>query len=197
MVRALVVYSHPRDDSFAAAARSEAVAGLRESGAEVRTIDLYAEQFDPRLSAEEHALHRSDPSTRPQIAAHADLLRWCDTIVLVYPTWYGTFPAMLKGWFERVWVNGVASEVRTDGRPPTPLLPHIRHVVAITSHGSSKWVNALQGEAGKRMLKRALRISIGARSRVHWVAIYGMDRNTEPERQAFLDRVRRRCARMR
>jgi len=197
MVRALVVFSHPRDDSFAAAARDEALAGLDECGAEVRVIDLYAERFDPRLTAEEHRLHRSDPSTKPHIAAHADLLRWCDTVVLVYPTWYGTLPAMLKGWFERIWVNGVASEVRTDGRPPTPLLTHIRHIVAITSHGSPKWLNALQGEAGKRMLKRALRISIGTRCRVRWLAIYGMDRNAEPARRAFLQRVRRRCARMR
>lgn len=197
MVRALVVFSHPRGDSFAAAARDEVVAGLTEGGAEIRVIDLYAEGFDPRLTAEEHRLHLSPPGSRPQISAHAELLRWCDAIVLVYPTWFGTLPAMLKGWFERVWVNGVASQVRTDGRPPSPLLTNITNLVAVTSHGSPKWVNALQGEAGKRMLGRALRISVGTRCRVRWLAIYGMDRNTVDERTAFLRRVRRRLARIR
>ena len=197
MVRALVVYSHPRDDSLAAAARDRVLQGLAEAAAEVRTIDLYAEGFDPRLSAEEHRLHRADPSTKPHLAEHAALLRWCDTVVLVYPTWFGTLPAMLKGWFERVWVNGIASQVRDGGRPPAPLLRNIRRIVAVTSHGSPKWVNALQGEAGKRMLQRALRASVGTRCRIEWLAIYGLDRNTERDRAAFLDRVRRRCARMR
>jgi hypothetical protein len=48
------------------------------------------------------------PGTDPSIASYADDLQWCDTLVLVYPTWWSGQPAMLKGWIDRVWVNGVA-----------------------------------------------------------------------------------------
>jgi putative NADPH-quinone reductase len=103
---------------------------------------------------------------------------------------------MLKGWFERVWVHGVAAEVHDDGRPPSPLLTNIRRVVAITTHGSPKWLNSVQGESGKRFVKRSLRASINRRSRIEWIALYGVDRVDDGERQRFLDRVSRRIARI-
>ena len=133
---------------------------------------------------------------KPYLATAAESLRRCEVLVVVYPTWWGGLPAMLKGWFERVWINDVASQVRSDGRPPTPLLTNIRRVVVVTTHGSPKWLNAIEGESGKRFFKRALRASIGTRSRVEWLALYGVDRSSDKDRERFLERVSRRFARI-
>ncbi len=196
MVTALVVYVHPRPDGFAAAVRDRVLAALDAGGHQSTVLDLYAEGFDPRLTAEEHRLHRSPPEDKPQIAAHVALVRACDTLVLVYPTWWSALPAMLKGWFERVWVNGVAAQVHDDGRPPSPLLTNIRRIIVVTTHGSPKWLNAIQGESGKRFAKRSLRASVNRRCRVHWIAFYGIDRSNLEERERFLARVSRRLARI-
>lgn len=196
MVNALVVYVHPRSDSFAAAVRDRVLDVLETEGHRTAVLDLYSEGFDPRLTAEEHRLHRAPPESKPQIATHVALVRSCDTLVLVYPTWWSTLPAMLKGWFERVWVNGVAAEVHDDGRPPSPLLTNIRRIVVVTTHGSPKWLNAVQGESGKRFAKRSLRASVNRRCRVHWIALYGIDRSSAQQRSQFLERVSRRLARI-
>lgn len=195
MVNVVVVYAHPRPDSFTAAVRDRVLAALDASDHRVDLIDLYAERFDPRLTEEEHRLHLAPPESKPHIAGHVELLRRCDTLVLVYPTWWSLQPAILKGWFERVWVNGVASEVHDDGRPPSPLLTNIRRIVVVTSHGSPKRLNAVQGESGKRFVKRALRASVNRRCRMHWIALYGIDRDNARARARFLDRVSRRIAR--
>jgi len=197
MVRALVVYVHPISESFAASVRDRVLEGLRSGGHDVDLADLYAEGFDPRLTAAEHAAHRASVDEKPVAAAWIPRLSACDTLVLVYPTWWSAQPAMLKGWFERVWVNGVAIEVHTDGRVPSPKLGNIRRVVAVTTHGSSKLINSLQGEPGKRFVKRALRGAVHRRCRVEWLAFYGMDTADAHDRARFLDRVSARFSRMR
>jgi hypothetical protein len=76
------------------------------------------------------------------------------------------------------------------------MLHDIRRLVVVTSHGSSKFVNALEGEGGKRVVGRALRVLCGVRCRTSWIALYGIDRADEAARHAFLDRVERRLSRL-
>lgn len=197
MVNALVVYVHPVEESFAASVRNSVLAGLQAGHHQVDLADLYADGFDPRLSPDEHAAHRGSVDNKPVAAAWIPRLSACDTLILVYPTWWSAQPAMLKGWFERVWVNGVAIDVHDDGRVPSPKLTNIRRVIAVTTHGSSKLINSLQGEPGKRFVKRALRGAVHRRCRVEWLAFYGMDRADQAARTRFLERVRSRLARMR
>ena len=105
--RALVVHCHPLEESFVAAVRDRVLAALSAGGADVRITDLYADGFDPAFSVDERANHLR-AGTDPSITSYADDLQWCDTLILVYPTWWSGQPAMLKGWMDRVWVNGVA-----------------------------------------------------------------------------------------
>ncbi len=186
-----VVHCHPLATSLTAAARDRVLAGLHAAGHEVRLLDLYADGFEPALSAWEREHHMDPPETKPDITRYADDLRWCDALVLVYPTWYSGQPAMLKGWFDRVWVRGVAYELPEGANTIRPRLQHIRRIVVVTSHGSSKWVNSIQGEGGKRTAFRSIRVLCNRRTRTKWIALYGVDRSTDEARRAFLDRVQK------
>jgi NAD(P)H dehydrogenase (quinone) len=195
MTRALVVYCHPSEGSFTAAARDRVVAGLTAGGAEVRVTDLYAERFDPAFTAaerENHLVAGADPS----IASYADDLQWCDLLVLVYPTWWSGQPAMLKGWIDRLWVNGVAWTLPDGANRLRPGLRNVRRLVAVTSHGSSKFINMVEGESGKRTITRSLRTMCHPLARTTWLALYGIDNATPSQRSAFLDRVERRLTRL-
>lgn len=200
VVKALVVFCHPMHDSFTGAALQRVLAGLTAGGHDVRLIDLYAEGFCPELSRDEVALHTSDwrahPELRPDIRRHVDDLMWAQALVLVYPTWWSGQPAMLKGWMDRVLVNGVAWQLPDGADRIRPLLQRIRRLVVVTSHGSTKWVNALEGEGGKRVVGRALRVLCNRRCRTRWVALYNIDRASMAQRQAFLDRVEQRMVRL-
>ena len=193
-MRTLVVYCHPAADSFASAVLDTAVAALHAAHHEVRVTDLYAEGFDPVLTADEHSHHLDDPATKPGITEHVANLRWCESLVLVYPTWWAGQPAMLKGWIDRVWVNGVAWEVPQGSTRLRPLLGNIRRLRVVTTHGSSKWINALEGEGGKRTAMRSLRLMCAPRCRTRWVALYNIDRSTLEQRNRFLRRVTSRLA---
>ena len=194
-MRVLVVHCHPDPASLVAAARDRAVAGLRGAGHDVRVTDLYADGFDPCFGADDLRRHL-EPGVAPDAERHADDLRWCQALVLVYPTWWSGQPAMLKGWIDRVWARGVAWELPPGTNRIRPLLRDVRRIVAITTHGSSKFVNALEGEAGKRTMTRALRLLCHPRCRTSWIALYRVDTAPESARTAFLERVERRMSRL-
>lgn len=193
-MKSLVVYCHPDPQSFVAAARDVVVETLTAEGDEVRVTDLYADGFDPLFSAAEHEAHL-------QVGGHADVdryvddLAWCEQLVLVYPTWWSGQPAMLKGWIDRVWVRGPVWELPEQGNRLEGRLRNVRRLVVVTTHGSSKRINVLQGEAGKRVVSRTLRAVCHPLARTRWIACYGMDRSTEADRAAFLRKVRRRLTR--
>lgn len=188
-MKALVAYAHPVEGSFCSAVRDRLTDSLVAAGHEVDLMDLYAEEFNTTLSAEEHALHHSGPENKPAIADHARRLSSAEALVFVYPTWWGGQPAILKGWFDRVWVEGVAYTLDEGASRIRPLLRNVRRLVVVTTHGSSKWVNALQGEPGKRVILRGLRSLCHPRARSRWIAMYGVDRSRESDRGRFLDRV--------
>jgi NAD(P)H dehydrogenase (quinone) len=195
-VNVLVVYTHPDPESFAAAMRDRVLAGLRAGGHAVQTVDLYADGFDPILSDDERRDHHHPPARRSQIDGYAAQLRWAHALVFVYPTWWSGQPAMLKGWFDRVWTNGVAYELVEGRRRPKPRLGNIRTIVTVTSHGSPKYTNAIEGEAGKRLTSRGLRPMCSRRTRVSWISLYNIDRLAAGKRTAFLDRVEARMRRL-
>jgi NAD(P)H dehydrogenase (quinone) len=186
--RFLVVVCHPVPTSFVQALAERTVATLETGGHDVRTIDLYAEDFQAHLTRDEWR-DRANAADWPQLRAHSELLRWADGLVFVYPTWFGGQPAMLKGWFDRVWCEGVAYTVPTDGGRVRGLLNNIASIDVVTTHGSTKLMNSLQGEPGKRVILRGLRSMCGRRCRTSWIAFYGNDHAVDADRFAFLDRV--------
>lgn len=186
--RALVVYCHPSPTSYVAALRDRVLAGLDVADAETRLIDLYADGFTPEFSASERAAHLDD-GTDPTISEHAEALQWCNTLILVYPTWWAGQPAMLKGWFDRVFVSGVAWELPAGANRLRPRLDNVQRIVAVTTHGSPKYINALEGEGGKRTLTRSLRPMCHRFCRTSWLAIYNIDRCPDDARVRFLDRT--------
>lgn len=193
--RALVVVCTPVPDSYTAARAQVVIDGLSTAGVEVRVRDLYTEGFDPHLSAAERRNHL-EAGTAPEIADHATDLVWCDTLVLVYPTWWSAQPAMLKGWFDRVWACGVAWDLPPGANRLRPRLSNVHRIVVVTTHGSSKLVNSLQGEAGKRTVTRSLRLMCHWRCRTSWWATYSMDRLDDGDRRRELHRLERRVARL-
>jgi putative NADPH-quinone reductase len=191
-VNAYVVYCHPDPESFTAALRDRAVGALEAAGHEVRTSDLYADAFDPALSQDEWLDHLAPQHHRPELTGYWDNLQWCDALVLVYPTWWSGQPAMLTGWLDRVLVRGVAWELPEGATRVTGRLTNISRLVAITSHGSSKFLNLVEGATGRRVIGRAVRVLCHRFARTTWLALYDIDRSSPADREGFLDRVEHR-----
>ena len=195
-MQSLVVVAHPCRDGFSHAAAASAVRGLERAGHAVDLIDLHDDGFRAVMSREEReAYHSDDPILDDQVADHAARLRRAEIVVFVYPTWWSGQPAMLKGWVDRVWIAGVAWREGRRGRP-RPMLTNIRRIVVVTTHGSTKLVNAFEGESGKRTITRSLRPMCSRLARTTWCALYGIDTSDEAKRVDFLDRVERTVAKL-
>lgn len=142
-MRILIVYAHPNPASFCHAILRTVESVLDDCGHEVRVKDLYAEGFNPVLSAAE--LGALNDGRVPEAIDHEQsLLRWADGLVLVYPLWWFDRPAILKGWFDRVLTNGFAFEYTAEGA--RGLLPQRRALVIVTVGGSQKDYRAMDAE---------------------------------------------------
>lgn len=195
-MKVLVIHAHPSTDSFNAAVCDRVLAGLAQATHETRIRRLYDEGFDPRLTAAEWTGHLDPPETKSHLSSHFDDLLWCEALVLVYPTWWGAQPAILKGWMDRVWVRGVAWELPEGANRLQPTLSNVRRLMAVTTHGSSRWINTLQGAPGRRIVGRSLRVICHPRCRTRWIALYGMDRAEPAKRVRFLERVEKIFSRL-
>jgi NAD(P)H dehydrogenase (quinone) len=196
-MRALVVYCHPKDDSFTAAVRDRVLGRLAAAGAEVRVADLYAQGFQPVLTAAEWEGYLDAPANLAPVAREVVDLRWCDTLIFVYPTWWYGLPAMLKGWLDRVLLPEVAF-LMPDGvnRTIRPGLGHIVRLGVFTTCGASWWLTQIVGAPGKRTLMRGVGFLCAPRRRTVFAAHYLMDSSTAESRARHLDKVGERMDRL-
>jgi NAD(P)H dehydrogenase (quinone) len=121
-VKTLIVYAHPEPTSFNGRLLDTAVRTLSAGGHEVQVSDLYAMRWNPVASADDFAVRRFPETLQydreqknavaervfsPDIAAEIAKVVWCDLLVLQFPLWWYGTPAIMKGWFDRVFVNGL------------------------------------------------------------------------------------------
>lgn len=122
-MKVLIVYAHHEPQSFGAALLDKAIATLQAQGHEVVVSDLYATPFNPVATASDFTARRfpdalqydreqknayQDERLSPDIVAELEKVLWCDTLILQFPLWWYSVPAILKGWIDRVFVHTVA-----------------------------------------------------------------------------------------
>lgn len=191
-MRVHVVFAHPSSASFARAVRDRVVRALIARGHEVDELDLYAAGFDPVLTSGEWTAHVQGAANLAGIGPEVERLRKADALVLVFPTWWFGMPAILKGWFDRVWAPGVAFHLPPGGGPLQPGLTNIRSFAVVTTHGSPWWVIALGlGNPGKTVLMRGIAPLLAPGTAIRFLALYDMDRAGRPRLERFLDAVER------
>lgn len=111
-MRCLFILAHPRRDSFCGALFDAMVAGAREAGVECREQVLGDLAFDPDV----HAQSPEHQALEPGLDQVQHDMAWAEHIVWVYPTWWGTFPAVMKGFLDRTLTPGFAFRHQADGR---------------------------------------------------------------------------------
>ena len=191
-LRFLVVFAHPDAESFSSTLCRTTVDALTAAGHHVDLIDLYAEDFDPRLTtAEREAYESSAPLLSAEIERHAELLRRAQGLILIYPTWWWGLPAILKGWLERVFVPGVAFALDPATNKVKSSLGELRWVMGVTTYGSSRSAMRFFNDSGRRNVLRCVRMlapKVGCRTK--WLGLYALDRSTTADRERFIARVR-------
>ena len=184
--RALVLAAHPVPDSYNQALHARVVETLTARGWDVDDCDLYAEGFDPVMSeADRRGYHDVLENTGP-VQDYVDRLRAAQALVLVFPVWNFGYPAMLKGFLDRVFLPGVS--FRLDDGKVVPNLTRIRRLAAVTTYGGTRLRAILCGDPPRKCVTRAVWHVCRPRS-TKYLALYDMNRATDAKRRQFLTHV--------
>ena len=189
-MRVLVVYAHPVETSFLSRLHARAVETLRGRGHQVDDLDLYAERFDPVLSRNQLVNYVDVNANTIEVEDYVARLRAAEALALLYPVWYDGLPAIMQGYFQRVFVPGVSTVIDNNGLFH-PNLRRIRRMAAVCTYGEPRREAAAKGDPARRFVRDNIGALIDPKGPFQYFALYKMDFMTEVRRAAFLAWVTR------
>ena len=151
----LILQAHPSENSFNQAILDTALVSLQRSGINPTLIRLGKEKL------------RADTALKKPSA-----------LILIYPTWWGGYPASLMQWIDEMYQS------------QSDLLQDVRKILSITTHGSSKFINLLQGEWGRSYTKNRIAKICDNSVQLKWTSLYKIDRCTDEELKDYLAKVK-------
>lgn len=189
-MKCLVVTTHPLNDSLCKLLTKHAVEKLKKMGHDVTVEDLYAEQFSPSLTVTERESYYGDCYESAEVATQVSRLLEAEALVLLFPTWWFGFPAMLKGWFDRVWGPGIAYDHASDLGPIKPRLDKLKRVLVVTTLGSPWWVDRLiMRQPVKRVMKMAILGACARKSKLQFLTLYQSEKLNDQKIAAFTGNI--------
>ena len=191
-MKVLVVLAHPNPDSFSHAIVDRVVSTLANREHSVSVIDLYGLDYSPALTRAELAAYpTTEPAIDTVVVEHTRLIQECSTIVFVYPTWWSSMPAILKGWIDRTMLLGIAFSVDPVTLKLQPGLTNVRRLIGITTFGGPRLASLVVRDNGSKIVTRSLRAVCHRRCRSTWLRMFNVDSSTIVQREKFLRRVER------
>jgi NAD(P)H dehydrogenase (quinone) len=194
-MRILYVYCHPLPESFHAAIRKTVLAALTEVGHQVDLLDLYAEKFDPVLSEEGRRHYHDTSRNRTGLEGYIARLNSAEALILQFPTWCFGLPAMLKGFFDRMIMPGVAFDL-SDPAHVKPTLRNIKHIVGIVTYGRPRFMALWMSDPPRKIVKRYVRWFTGGEARADYYALYHLNVASDAQRAAFMAKIERAMRRL-
>ena len=189
-MRILVIYAHPLETSFVSAAHARIVETLRAGGHSVDDLDLYAEKFNPVMSREQMRAYVDTKANTREVELYVERLLAAEALVLVFPVWFDGLPAILQGYFQRVFLPGVSIRIDEAGLFH-PNLRNIRRMAAVSAYGESRRDVALKRDPPRRFVRDNIGALIDPNGRFEYLPLYDMNFTTASRRAAFLKRVTR------
>jgi putative NADPH-quinone reductase len=220
--KVLIIHCHPIEQSYSTSLLNAVKFGLINGGHDFRVRKLYyhgsiaeiysgktdtygAKTFPATLSKDERQGYYDMLDTKEsrdnkksklsiEVTEAIDDLKWCDSIIFIYPTWWLNFPAVLKGYFDRVFLPGIAFSLPKESDKSTALIPcltNINKIGVVTTYGATRSQVYFAGDNGRQFLSRGLRhVAFSKDCQLQWNALYGIDIVSEKERKNFLDEVK-------
>lgn len=194
-MRTLIVYNHPREGSFCSAVREAVENGLKTGNHEYKVIDLDRDGFDPVMREKdlkafvtagrigEDGLEEVDPL----VLRYMKMMRWAEQIVMIFPIWWMTTPAMTKGFIDKVIFPGIVYKM--EGGKLVSKLSSLKQVTIITTMNTPSEVyqdvfgNSLEGSLVKGTFNQ-----IGIHD-IRWISLNMVKQAGDEKRWVWLDEI--------
>ncbi|KXV40318.1 NAD(P)H dehydrogenase [Gluconobacter japonicus] len=185
-----VIFAHPLEDSFNAALFRLVTQTLEAEGHEVDSLDLYRDNFDPVLSPQDRIEYHDVTINQHRVADYVKRLQSTDVLVLCHPVWNFGWPAIMKGYFDRVFLPDVSFKL-IDGKL-SPGFTNIKKVMTVTTYGCPRHRAFVLGDPPRKNGTRFLRAVMNRRVSVDYLGLYNMNNTTLDARRSFMKKVIRK-----
>ncbi|PID96088.1 MAG: NADPH:quinone reductase [Actinomycetales bacterium] len=184
MRRVLVINGHPDRESFCHSLAEKYKAGADQSGPDCTIVNLADLEFSPIL---QHG-YRKRTELEPDLKKVWELIKEANHLVFVYPNWWGTYPALLKGFIDRLFLPGLAFEFQANRPLPRRLLRG-RSARLIVTSDNPNWYYALRHRRpGHNSMKRSILGICGVKP-VRITTLVGVTKSTDAQRKAWHEQV--------
>jgi putative NADPH-quinone reductase len=183
----LVVFAHPREDSLCGQALKRVTAAKPDTA----VTDLYRDSFSPVLTDADLAAYGRPPAD-PLVARYQREVRAATTVTFVFPVWMYGLPAILKGYFDRVWTPGVTFAFRDNG--PAGLLMQLKTIRVVCTFGQAQAFYGTGGDPIRLFFEQLISQNCAPDCKVDYVPLFGTDKLDAAAVEGFLDRAARVAA---
>ncbi len=179
-----IIFSHPWNGSFNKAILDKVVEKLDETKEKYTIIDLNKDGFNPVMTEEELSLYSQGKSIDPLVEKYQEILKNTDELILVFPIWWMSMPAILKGFFDKVMNKGFAYESTQTGIKG--LLTNIKTAKMITTATAPKFLLNITGFG--ITMKKANLGGVGIK-KTEWIHYSLRMQGKDEDRKKFLETV--------
>ena len=194
-MKTLIIYNHPHEGSFCSAIRDAVISGLDVGGHEYKVIDLDKDGFDPVMREKDLSAF-VQASRNPEkeiegldtlVEVYVNKMRWAERIVMIFPIWWMTMPAMMKGFVDKVIFPGLVYKM--EGGKLVSQLSRLKQVVVITTMNTpaaiyeSTFNNSIEGSLIKGTFNQ-----IGIHD-IRWISLNMVKPVGDEKRWLWLDEI--------
>lgn len=179
-MRVLVTIDHPWSQSFNHAILAGVEETLAAGGHEIDLLNLHDDNFNPVLQERELAVYEKGEFLDPKVGSYQKRIKAAEHLVFIFPVWWEVMPALLKGFFDKVFLPGWAF----DGSDATPLLTHISGATVITTMGAPKVIHT----SVEAVLCKGILGFCGI-SNYKWFNLCDIPNTTKDQRAAYLNEI--------
>lgn len=162
IMNVLIIYTHPNRESLNAAFLEKTISGLNRNSdvKDIEVLDLYEEEFNPVLVFNKTE-RRRDMHKVPELKKYQDQITKADTIIMIYPIWWGRPPAMLLGFIDRLFATNFAYRSVKGKLIPEGLLKDKKVYCISTMEGPTGYLKFVMGNVHQILMKRVVLNFVG------------------------------------
>ena len=181
-----IIYAHPYEESYNNAILDTVIASLKKQNKEFALIDLYQDNFDPVLTKAELSVYSKGEHLDPLVRKYNEILDKTEHVVLIFPIWWYDFPAIMKGFFDKVMLPGSSYTSGETGLHPVRHIP--RTLIITTASASTEALVKNLGDTVNQMMIETTFKAIGFHGAI-WENFGSIGKSTVEERRQFLSKI--------